>query len=176
MRTLNHESDILVNTNVIQKEGLITYVITLADRVKHLRTKLKLTQPKLAEKAGVTQSTISNIEKGIRKRPREIVRIAEALRVNPQWLETGKGSETPVYPSSKAENNDFSSIEQALEVLLVALSKLDMNGRERIAPLLESFARSPGEIIKHDICHFLEHFSTGKSTVAKYKTNVQKSG
>lgn len=39
----------------------------------------------------------------------------------------------------------------ALETLAAGLSELDMAGRERIAPMFESFARSPGPVSIQDI-------------------------
>ncbi len=41
--------------------------------------------------AGVTQSTIGNIEAGLRKSPRELLAIAAAVKVSPEWLKTGRG-------------------------------------------------------------------------------------
>ncbi len=38
--------------------------ITLADRARHLRIKLDLTQLELAKKSGVTPETISRLERG----------------------------------------------------------------------------------------------------------------
>jgi transcriptional regulator with XRE-family HTH domain len=58
-----------------------------------------LSQQDVADAAGVKQSTIGNIEAGIRKRPRELLRIAGALGVRAAWLQTGeepmKGADTP---------------------------------------------------------------------------------
>lgn len=62
---------------------------TIAERLKQAREKAGLTQPELAKKAGVSQGTIGNVESGLRKRPRELLAIAEALNVSPKWLETG---------------------------------------------------------------------------------------
>lgn len=64
---------------------------TLRQRLKAARDEAGLTQPELAARAGVAQSTIGNIEAGTRKRPRELLSIAAALGVNPEWLETGDG-------------------------------------------------------------------------------------
>lgn len=64
-------------------------VITIADRLKKAREKSGLTQSQLAQKAKVAQSTIANIENGIRKRPRELLKIAKVLNVSPEWLENG---------------------------------------------------------------------------------------
>ena len=64
---------------------------SIAQRLKQAREAAGMTQPALAEMAGVSQDTIGNIESGLRKRPRELLSIAAALGVNPSWLETGKG-------------------------------------------------------------------------------------
>lgn len=64
---------------------------SIAQRLKQAREAAGMTQPALAEKAGVSQGTIGNIESGLRKRPRELLSIAAALGVNPSWLDTGKG-------------------------------------------------------------------------------------
>ncbi|MGJ7490208.1 helix-turn-helix domain-containing protein [Variovorax sp. ZT4R33] len=67
---------------------------TIAERVKAVRQELGWSQVQLAEEVGVSQSSIGNIESGFRQRPRELVSIARALRVSPEWLETGKGPRT----------------------------------------------------------------------------------
>lgn len=48
--------------------------------------------------------------------------------------------------------NDYKS---ALDTLATGLSELDMAGRERIAPMFESFARSPGPVSIQDILEVL---------------------
>lgn len=67
---------------------------TIGSRIKEARSALDWSQVQLADEAGVTQSAIGNIESGLRQRPRELVSIAKALRVSPEWLETGKGPRT----------------------------------------------------------------------------------
>ena len=183
MPALNHERDIFVNTNVMQKNRVITNVITIAERLKQAREKLGLTQLQLAAKAAVTQSTIANIENGIRKRPRDLVNLAKALNVDPSWLESGKGItySTEPLPAPKVEeqaygwHSDGDSIKQALSTLENALVQLDMAGRERIAPMFESFARSPGAVIKNDIAFLLENPDSIKSGYSE-KANLQKTG
>ena len=69
----------------------ITDVIHIAERLKAAREEANLTQEQLADAAGVSQGTIANIESGIRKNPRELLAIAKAAHVNPEWLKTGKG-------------------------------------------------------------------------------------
>jgi phage repressor protein C with HTH and peptisase S24 domain len=63
---------------------------TVGDRIKELRRLKGLTQQKLAGLAGLSQVTISDIERGRNKGSREIVRIAEALGASPTFLSTGR--------------------------------------------------------------------------------------
>lgn len=72
---------------------------TLADRLKSAREALGMSQEQLAQSAGVSQGTIGNIESGARKRPREIVALARAAKVRPEWLLNGAG------PRSASEAN-----------------------------------------------------------------------
>lgn len=54
------------------------------ERVRYERTHLGWSQAQLAETAGVTQATISRLERGARNLPDDArLRIALALRVNP---------------------------------------------------------------------------------------------
>lgn len=68
--------------------------VTLAARLKLARAALGLSQEALAKAAGVRQSTIGNIEAGIRQLPRDLHAIAKALRVNEEWLRSGAGPRT----------------------------------------------------------------------------------
>ncbi len=64
---------------------------TLADRLRERRKELKLSQGNLAAAAGLTQPTISSLEKGESKTSGSIASLARALRVNALWLQTGLG-------------------------------------------------------------------------------------
>lgn len=75
----------------MQPAGSITLVKTIAERLKTAREDLGLSQEQVASAAGVTQSTIGNIEAGLRKNPRELLAIAAAVKVSPEWLKTGRG-------------------------------------------------------------------------------------
>ncbi len=59
---------------------------TLATRLRKARLARKLTQEKLAELAGTSQAVITKIENGRSELPRQLVHIAKALRVPPEWL------------------------------------------------------------------------------------------
>lgn len=61
----------------------------LGRRVRQARKAEGLTQVQLAKKAGVAQSTISELEKGENVGSVHLVAIARALRRRPQWIETG---------------------------------------------------------------------------------------
>lgn len=84
-----HDRDYAPNTNVMQEQVAITPVKELSERVVWARARLGISQEQLAAKAGVSQGTIGNIESGIRKKPRELVSIANALGVRPEWLSSG---------------------------------------------------------------------------------------
>lgn len=91
-----HVRDCAANTNVMQVPRLITDVNTIAERLREAREAADLTQEELAERAGVSQSTIGNVESGIRRNPRELLNIAKALNVSAEWLKDGKLPMRPV--------------------------------------------------------------------------------
>ncbi len=86
-----HDRDYHENTFVMQLAVQITDVNTIGERVKWVREQRGMTQAKLAKLAGVSTSTIGNLESGLRDKPRELNAIASALRANPAWIETRKG-------------------------------------------------------------------------------------
>jgi transcriptional regulator with XRE-family HTH domain len=67
---------------------------SIGQRLKQAREAHKppLSQADVARIAGVSQSTIGNIEADIRKKPRELLGIAAALGVSAEWLESGRGA------------------------------------------------------------------------------------
>lgn len=76
----------------------------------------------LASAAGVSQGTIGNVESGIRDEPRELLSIARALGVSPDWLKTGapprSGNEAP------SQQEDSPSMLQSLGALDMHLAKM----------------------------------------------------
>lgn len=62
-------------------------------RLRHARKLRKLTQVELAQKAGVKQASISDLERGESKSFRGVtlVGIARVLNVRAEWLSQGKG-------------------------------------------------------------------------------------
>ncbi|CAP45033.1 helix-turn-helix domain-containing protein [Bordetella petrii] len=64
---------------------------TFSDRLKHARTLRRHTQKSLARACGLSQSTVSGYESGSRRSSRSLRKIAQVLRVELDWLDTGKG-------------------------------------------------------------------------------------
>ncbi len=61
----------------------------IGERLRMVRREKGLTQAELGEKSGTNQAVIQKIENGNSLRPRQIMRIAEILDVNPAWLQFG---------------------------------------------------------------------------------------
>lgn len=79
---------------------------TLAERLKSVRAESGLSQQALAERCGVSQSTIAGIERGRNRRGSVMLpRIARSLGVRVLWLAEGIGprrEERDVLPNGKA--------------------------------------------------------------------------
>lgn len=69
---------------------IIRKVDSIASRLIKARTDKDLSQQALANLAGVSQSTIGNIEAGLRKSRGSLPQIAEALGVRLKWLSDGE--------------------------------------------------------------------------------------
>lgn len=69
---------------------------TLAGRLRYAREQRGLSQDQLGERAGVTQVTITHLEKGRNQTSKKLVQIAQALRVPAEWLSSGAGHEAAV--------------------------------------------------------------------------------
>jgi phage repressor protein C with HTH and peptisase S24 domain len=72
---------------------------SLAERLKEARQDAQLSQSELARRAGVSQSTINNIESRRNNGSKYLFAIADALGLNPGWLADGVG---PKHPSDTA--------------------------------------------------------------------------
>ncbi|WP_047537350.1 XRE family transcriptional regulator [Pseudomonas sp. 11/12A] len=65
--------------------------MNLSDRIKLARKKAHLTQSELAEKVGIAQTAISQLESGKTLRSSYLIQIAQECGVNSLWLQTGDG-------------------------------------------------------------------------------------
>jgi len=75
---------------------------TLGDRIKKERTAKCWTQLELAQRSGVSETTINELENNPLRGTTRLVAIAKALRVNPEYLQTGKGPRQPVLDPADA--------------------------------------------------------------------------
>lgn len=76
--------------------------MSIAERVKALRTEKGLTQTELAFIAGTTQQSIVNLEAGVTKRPRFLPELAVALDCDVDYLLGGVGSPSKSRSPSKS--------------------------------------------------------------------------
>ncbi|MGI0118687.1 LexA family protein [Zooshikella sp. RANM57] len=61
----------------------------IGDRVKLAREHFSLTQDELASTINISQTAIYKIEDGLTQNPRCLGKLAEVLRVSPEWLQFG---------------------------------------------------------------------------------------
>lgn len=73
--------------------------MSIGTRIKEARRAAKLTQKALAQKVGMAQGSLSELETGESQGTTMIASFAAALGVSALWLETGKGPMTPEQPS-----------------------------------------------------------------------------
>ena len=64
--------------------------MTVGDRLKKIRKEQGLTQLELQKLSGVKQGTIGAIERGFLKKSTFLLPLADALGIDPIWLDTGK--------------------------------------------------------------------------------------
>jgi SOS-response transcriptional repressor LexA len=60
------------------------------DRVRQRRDELGMSQEELGKAAGISQSTVAQIERGRNKGTKHILELGKALGVSPQWLQSGR--------------------------------------------------------------------------------------
>ena len=122
----------MAHTNVNQGGATFTYVKTIADRTKEAREALGLNQVQLAELAKVSPGTIGNIEAGTRKNPRELLAIAGALKVHPEWLKSGKGPRSLDEPDATSAYSERVTLSAMEHDLIRALRKLPDQDQDNI--------------------------------------------
>lgn len=74
-----------------QRLAFIVAAMELKDRLKQARKHAKLSQVELAEKVGITQASVSEIERGLTRTSSHLLKIAMVCGVNPTWLLDGSG-------------------------------------------------------------------------------------
>ncbi|ATA55190.1 hypothetical protein CKY39_19710 [Variovorax boronicumulans] len=117
--------------------------MSIGSRIKESRCAMGWSQVRLADEAGVTQSSIGNIESGFRQRPRELVSIAKALRVSPEWLETGKGPRTERASLKLVGADAEPSVRALVEYLAEIAAQQRPTLRKNLANLLVDLVEHP---------------------------------
>lgn len=64
----------------------------LKDRLKRARKNAGLTQVDLAERAGIKQASVSEIERGLTRTSGHLIKLAQICGVDPVWLADGSGT------------------------------------------------------------------------------------
>lgn len=72
-----------------------TQPMELKDRLKMARKRAKLTQAQLADAVGITQTSITDLERGKSQSSSYVAELARACGVDALWLATGLGEMTP---------------------------------------------------------------------------------
>ena len=62
---------------------------SIGKRLRAARLERRLTQPELSRLSGVSQASISDLERGRSTETRKLVQLAQALGKTPEWLESG---------------------------------------------------------------------------------------
>lgn len=101
---------------------------TLADRLKWARARAGLSQEELGAKAGVSQSTIGNLEAGTRNSARRLPQIADTLGVSALWLAEGKGRPTSDADTAESYDSALVAASAGAKALIDAILKADKAG------------------------------------------------
>jgi transcriptional regulator with XRE-family HTH domain len=139
-------------------------VNTLQERLIYARKLRGFSQAELARRAKCRQSTIGNIESGLRKTLRDLVGVARALDVTPDWLADGRGAlpftvDSPIYtgsnryathheafgdahkglPLEEKRNPDLSGLDAPTREAVIILSNLPMAHKQAALAALKTF-------------------------------------
>ncbi len=123
------------------------------ERFKIIRLKLKLSQEDMGNKIGVTNATISRLEKGVNNfTERMITSICREFNVNEEWLRYGTGEMfAPTFNDKLdqlASEYNFSKLEYTF---FSSYLKLDEKKREAVTEFLESIVKQGSEIFNDEI-------------------------
>lgn len=89
----------------------------LKDRLKQARKHANLTQVELAERAGIKQASVSEIERGLTRTSGHLVKFATICRVNPVWLSEGTGEMLPADESNVVPGPPIMSAARRIDIV-----------------------------------------------------------
>ncbi|WP_394561059.1 helix-turn-helix domain-containing protein [Aquipseudomonas alcaligenes] len=112
---------------------------SLATRLAFRREQCGLTQAQLADKSGLSQATIGNLETGRNKGTKRILELALALHVTPEWLLHG-GNLNEAKKNALGLDLGVPSSEQRLEqamqrLLSMQVAPVENEGRGKASPI-----------------------------------------
>jgi transcriptional regulator with XRE-family HTH domain len=101
--------------------------MTSGQRIKERREFLKLRQGELAKLAGISQSTLSELESGESKMPsaKALMGLSKALNVTQAWIITGKDGEVDVLSEDE-------------ETLILQTRKLTLEQRRAVYQIIKT--------------------------------------
>lgn len=84
-------------------------LISIGDRIRWLREVRKMTQVELAERVGIKQSSLSNLETTNSRKPAAstLLKLAAILEANTEWIMSGKGDPFNVPEITNADSSDL---------------------------------------------------------------------
>ncbi|MFM2476395.1 S24 family peptidase [Celerinatantimonas sp. MCCC 1A17872] len=79
---------------------------TIGERIRRVRNELKLTQKDIAKSIGVSAASVTQWERGdTTPKGSNLIALCKKLKVDPSWLQTGKGEKTAAMPNAELLGN-----------------------------------------------------------------------
>lgn len=127
---------------------------TLKDRIKQAREFAGLKQKELAERVGVSQPVISQLERGESLKSVHLIKIAEVCGVSAAWLSSGKGRgpHEAVLEAEEAIGKKTRTAADLVRTMLAtsAGKALPQEARDRLMDAASESTDSPSNVIRAD--------------------------
>ncbi len=101
----------------LERLPFIVLRMELKDRLKQARKNAGLTQVELAERAGIKQASVSEIERGLTRTSGYLVKLAQICGVDPVWLSDGSGSPEPSFSTNVEQGPPITSAPRRIEIV-----------------------------------------------------------
>ena len=128
---------------------------SFADRVRSARKSAGLTQKQLATISGLSQTTISDIERGRNETSADVVALARTLGVLAEWLADGKGPRT----LSEATGQSPAPTHTVRESVSHDLEQMSVEARAKIKALDTELDKDNPESIAYRVADLLDHIN-----------------
>jgi phage repressor protein C with HTH and peptisase S24 domain len=101
----------------LERLAFIVSRMELKDRLRQARKNAGLTQADLAERAGIKQASISEIERGLTRTSGYLVKLAQICGVDPVWLSDGSGSPESAFGTNVEQGPPITSTTRRIEIV-----------------------------------------------------------